>query len=353
MEQQSPPPPSRRNWSGIAAALVACVLIIVIALFSLPNLFPLGGLTAESTSTYYVNHVGNPANTDSSVEITYPSDYAQIANYSLSIINQNRTIFGLAPVTLSPIPSGQQHADSMLQNAYFSHWDTQGFKPYMRYSLLNGTGFVEENVAYEYSTLPTFTSMQKVDKVINDLEWQMMNNDTICCNNGHRDNILNPYHNRVSIGVAYDSTHVYFVEDFETHLVNFKTPIVQGNSVSLIGNTSQSLNPSSIEVFYDSPPTQLTPTQLDEDYSMPYGQGTFVGGVVAPCNGIFQRCFQFSQGATVRASTWDVNRTSVNIQFSLSDFTQSNGNGVYTIYLVQGAQTNPEYLTSISVFVSG
>jgi hypothetical protein len=51
-------------------------------------------------------------------------------------------------------------------------------------------------------------------------EWAMMNNDLQCCNNGHRNNILDPRANRVSIGIAYDSSShiIYFVEDFELTL---------------------------------------------------------------------------------------------------------------------------------------
>ena len=253
---------------------------------------------------------------------------------------------------MSPIPSGQQHADSMLQYGYFSHWDTQGFKPYMRYSILNGTGFVEENVAYEFTTLPSFTSPQSVERAINSLEWQMMNNDTACCNNGHRDNILTPSHNRVSIGIAYDATHVYFVEDFETYLAELKSPIAQGNLVILSGNTSAPLNPTSVLVFYDSTPSSLSTSQLETSYYGPYGQGNFLGGVIAPCNGLLGRCLRYAQGITDQASVWQVSSGSIDIQFSLSDFVSQNGNGVYTVYLVQGNQNNPVFLTSISVFVS-
>lgn len=338
-------------------------MIVVILLFVLPNLLSIGSFLSfeGSTSTYFVNNgagggggFGQNGSTivGSKVEITYPSDYSQLSNYSLTIINQNRTSSGLSPVTMSPIPSGQQHADSMLQYGYFSHWDTQGFKPYMRYSILNGTGFVEENVAYEFTTLPSFTSPQSVERAINSLEWQMMNNDTACCNNGHRDNILTPSHNRVSIGIAYDATHVYFVEDFETYLAELKSPIAQGNLVILSGNTSAPLNPTSVLVFYDSTPSSLSTSQLETSYYGPYGQGNFLGGVIAPCNGLLGRCLRYAQGITDQASVWQVSSGSIDIQFSLSDFVSQNGNGVYTVYLVQGNQNNPVFLTSISVFVS-
>lgn len=345
------PKKSNRAWIPVLAAII---VIAVLLLFLLPNSPLLNYLSlGQSTSTFVQNPSGNSANlTSSNVDVTYPKDYAALVNYSLSIINQNRTSQGLSPVVLSPIPSAQQHADSMLQNNYFSHWDTQGFKPYMRYSLLNGTGFVEENIAYEYAGFPSFTSTQSVEKVIGSLEWQMMNNDSACCSNGHRDNILNQYHNRVSIGIAYSSTYVYFVEDFETYLATLSTPISQGYTITLAGNTSQQLNPGSVEVYYDSMPTSLTPAVLNSAYNTPYDPGTFLGGVIPPCNNIFASCQKFSQGITVQASTWDVGSTAVDIQFSLTGFVKMGGAGVYTIYLSQGSTSNPEYLTSISVFIS-
>ena len=309
-----------------------------------------------STSTIVVGQDGgvtsNSSGSGTTVEISYPADFNQLENFSLTLINEDRANAGLSPVTISPIPSAQEHADSMLQNDYFSHWDTQGYKPYMRYSILNGTGFVEENVAYESTTLPSFISTSEVESAINSLEWQMMNNDSACCQNGHRDNILTSFHNRVSIGVAYDSTNAYFVEDFETYLTSLSTPVDQSNSITLSGNTSGAINPNSVLIFYDAPPQPLNSVQLNTQYYGSYDQGTFLGGVVPPCNGIFSRCLQFAQGITEQASTWQVSGNSIDIQFSLNNFIQKNGNGVYTIYLVQGSQVNPEYLTSISIFVS-
>ena len=49
-----------------------------------------------------------------SAQISYPSNYATLANYTLGLINQERQSFGLGNVSLSQIQSAQQHADSML-----------------------------------------------------------------------------------------------------------------------------------------------------------------------------------------------------------------------------------------------
>jgi uncharacterized protein YkwD len=356
--EYQPPPESgnSRRWAGVVAAIIILlILTVIVVTFVLPNIGSMSDILFSnrgSTSSFVVSPEGGPSGSGSTVEISYPSNYAALANYSLSIINQDRASAGLSPVTLSPIPSGQQHADSMLQNNYFSHWDTQGYKPYMRYSILNGTGFVEENVAYESTTLPTFTSTSSVEAAISSLEWQMMNNDSACCQNGHRDNILTSFHNRVSIGVAFNPTNVYFVEDFETYLTTLSTPIDQGGSIILSGNTSGTIDPTSILIFYDAMPQPLTSVELNTEYSGPYDQGTFTGGVVPPCSSLFSKCLQFAEGMTVQASTWQVAGNAIDIQFPLSSFVSNYGTGVYTISLVQGSEENPEYLTSISVFVT-
>ncbi len=333
---------------------LAVVVIIIIFVFSnlpfLSSLVNLEGLRSnvgssnQSISTQYAT-LGN-----SSVTITYPPDYSTLANYALGIINQNRTNSGASAVTLSPIQSGQQHADSMLQSGYFSHWDTQGYKPYMRYTLLNGTGFVDENVAYEINTR-AFDTLQGRENVINVLQWDMVYNDSACCQNGHERNILNATHNRVSIGVAYDTDHLYFVEDFENYYINLNASSVfsaSSGTVTLQGSTSTPLNPSSVQVYYDSTPTSLSASQLNSIYQKPYDPGTFVGGVLPSC---LVSCATFPGAVTVYASTWTVGQNSIDIAFSISDFVKAQGSGVYTIYLTQGNGRGAEYYTSISLFV--
>jgi hypothetical protein len=195
-----------------------------------------------------------------------------------------------------------------------------------------------------------------VEHAISDLEWQMVYNDSACCDNGHRLNILSAFHDRVSIGIAYDSTHVYFVEDFENYYANLTMPVAaQDGVVSLDGTTFQPLNPTSVLVFYDQTPQPLSAEALNTNssYDGPYTQGTFVGGAVPPCNDIFGGCAQFASGITVHATTWNVATDSIDIKFSLANFVSEYGNGVYTLSLVQGNESDPEFLTSYSVFVTG
>jgi uncharacterized protein YkwD len=350
---EAPPLPNKPHVGAIVAVVLALVAIIVIGFFAFTNLSIFTNffnVTGGSTTTFPVSTV-----TGSNLTIGYPANYGVLANYSLALINSDRANFNLSAVTLSPIQSGQEHAYSMLENGYFSHWDVQGYKPYMRYTLVNGTGAVEENVAYE-SGPPIFGSVASIEGAISNLEHEMVYNDSACCQNGHLFNIINPYHNRVSIGIEYNSNSVYFVEDFENYYINLNTPIfmVSNESVILQGATTTSLSPDSVIINYDPTPTPLNASVLDSEYQKPYDVGTFLGGVI-PCAGLNLNCEQFKGGITVRPSTWDVTNSSVDVIFSLKQFVQEEGSGVYTIYLTQNTfasnSNETQSLTSLSIFV--
>ena len=169
----------------------------------------------------------NPEFTGTYANVTYPMNYTTLANYALSLINQDRAPFGEPPLTLSTVSSAQQHADSMDYFGYFEHVDNQGYTPEQRFKMLGGAyGLIGENQGQSYcinssdiqSSLvsPVSCNLQTIENGIANSEWGMMYNDEACCNNGHRMNILSSQYTQVAIGIAYDnnSNEVWFVEDF-------------------------------------------------------------------------------------------------------------------------------------------
>jgi len=313
------------------------------------------GTSAECSSVVAVKNLTAPDIENGSADIAYPSDYCALASYSLGLINQDRAANGSAPVTLGYNQAAQQHADSMLYYGYFSHYDTQGYKPYMRYSLLGGKGADFENVAYFYYSIPHFINTGAVEQAIQSLEHSMIYNDSVCCNNGHRYNILDPLHNQVSIGVAYNSTIVYFDEEFENNYINLNITLSPGSSsnpyyVTMKGVPTQSFpTPNSIYIAFDPSPTSMTQAQLNAG-PHEYGPGTLEGGIL-PRMGFLGGCAQFDSGTTVCADKWTVSASTVDIEFTLEPFVKNYGPGVYTIYLIVGSSSNSA-LTTISVFVS-
>ena len=167
-----------------------------------------------------------------------------------------------------------------------------------------------------------------------------------CCNNGHRMNILNPNHNKVSIGVAYNKTTVYLTEDFIDHYINWThgTPGVSGQNVSLYGDLVQGYRYQGIEVIYDPTPQNMTLAQLNQTSS--YSYGTAIGGVA---NGTYY----YPGLTTIYASTYQLSRDSFDINFSISDLVQKYGEGVYTIGVFLTNSTGGSFLgSSYSIFIN-
>jgi len=264
--------------------------------------------------------------------------HQELVNYALSLINKDRSDHGLSHVSLSLIKSGQDHADNMFEYYFFSHWDTNGYKPYMRYTLAGGQGSVAENIAWHYSS----NSFDAKD-AIKDLEWQMMYNDAEW-DWGHRDNILNPFHNKVSIGIAYDNDNLYFVQDFENDYIEWSTmSISQNGEVTMSGSfQSEGLSAESVNIFYDPLPAKLTSEKLKgSTYSGSYTPGTFVGmGLPSGWESV--------KGITITAQTWVQTDKSFQIIFDLSQAFDAYGKGVYTLYFQTDPDVAEDSLTSYS-----
>ncbi len=318
---------------------------------------PSSSVTTPNTncsSVVSVRPLAAPDIRNGSANISYPGNYCELVSYTLTLINADRAVNGSGPVTLDYNQAAQQHADSMLYYGYFSHFDTQGLKPYMRYSLLGGLGADFENVAFFSYSGNHYTSTALVEEAIKVLEHSMVYNDSACCNNGHRYNILDPLHNKVSIGVAYNGTHVYFDEEFLNDFIklNFAVTGPTGSSphyVTMTGTPTHAFAaPNSIYIAFDDTPSAQTISQLNSG-PHEYGPGTLEGGVL-PRNDLLGGCAQFQTGTTVCADKWAFSSTQVDIAFSLQKFRTTYGAGVYTIYLITGSSTNSA-ITTISVFL--
>ena len=140
----------------------------------------------------------------------------ELVEYMLQLINKDRASFGLEPVKLGSNAAAQIHAEDVYRNKQISHWMSNGEKPYITYSKYGGVGSVGQNVAiagfsreqYELCMKSTRYNCEVIDPLVTlkELQYEMMYNDTECCDDGHRNNILNKFRTDVSIGIVYDNT---------------------------------------------------------------------------------------------------------------------------------------------------
>jgi hypothetical protein len=323
---------------GIVVAIVAASLFML----------------APALTSIIAHQEGNPAITilqPQSQELkTVPR--IELVNHALDLINKDRADFALPPVELSSNQAAQAHAEDVFSTKRISHWMTNGEKPYMTYTRYGGEGSVQQNVAiagfdadqYEQCRTNILLDCEKIEPLstIEELEYEMVYKDMECCNDGHRDNILDPRHTHVSIGIVYDRYYLAFVENFENDYglnVDVNDGKVRISGQLLEGELEQ------VNIYYDDMPTQAVYEQ--NKHLLSYSAGELAATVVKPLPPGYY--YEKPQGYTlIEANRWGQG-DSVNITFDLAPAVKEDG--VYTLFAIVKNGEETFDVTSYSVFV--
>lgn len=277
------------------------------------------------------------------------TDLQDLYSFALNLVNDDRKAKGLNPVVLSTLNSAQNHADDQLSVKYFSHWNSDGVKPYVTYTKLGGQGSVGENDYYSYSYCPGSNCVENTydpHAEIMKAEDEMMNNDA-SSNWGHRDNILDPNHTHVNFGIAYDHERFYFVEHFEDNLVNWQMIKLVGSKLTMVGTIQKGYSIYHVDVFSDPEPKVLSEYDLDNlaPYNIGYyDQGNLVGIILPELSGnyYYPECSPGKTTITSSDGTSEcldyttfqnnsANPNSINVVVDASKWI--NSDGLHTVYL--------------------
>ena len=339
-------PPKRKSAAGkVATSIVVAIVVISVII-----------LLAPALSNFIIQQKDNPAITilqpSSQQPRTVPRE--ELVQYVLDRVNKDRTEMGLLPVKLSSNEAAQMQAEDVFRTKQISHWTTNGEKPYMTYTQYDGEGSVQQNVAiagfspeqYEQCVTNILVECEKIEPLstIEQLQNEMMYNDKECCNDGHRNNILDPHHTHVSIGIVYDQYYLAFVQNFENNYglnVDVKNSEIEVSGRLLDGQLDH------IAIYYDEMPTREVYEQNKDLLS--YSAGELVAMVVKPLPPGYY--YESPQGYNlIEANRWDVQRDSVNVTFDLADAVDKDG--AYTLF-AQVKDGNEMFdVTSYSVFVN-
>lgn len=274
--------------------------------------------------------------------------------YALELINKDRAEFGLAPVASSFNEAAQVHADDVFATKRISHWMTNGEKPYMTYSRYDGIGDVTQNVAtfadpaYSKDCTSGFFICDIVDpyREIEDLQYLMMYDDAVCCDDGHRYNILDVRHTHVSIGITYDEYAFVIVQNFENNYLELNKLVNTENNFVILNASVLHGTLGSFAVYYDSYPTPRQYEIHRDDNS--YGIGELVATIEKPPPpGYYYP--PPDDYILIEANSWESDGQDVEIYFDLDRVIDKPG--VYTI--IGWISGEEEWFTgfSYSVFV--
>ena len=308
-------------------------------------------------------------------KVNYAEKNKELIEYALQIINEDRKKFDLQPVLFSENQAAQVHAEDILKTRIISHWMTNGEKPYMTYTRLGGTGAVSQNVGFSgYANAEecknAYTRCEKIDPLdsLKKSEYSMMYDDA-SSDWGHRDNILQPYHTHVSLGIAYDDYTFVLVQNFEDNYIDF-TNISENNGTVSFSGTLKEGSLDNIGIYYDHSPTTPRYQEHKEDsYYRLGGDPIFVNphhiNLEYKDNGSVRRTYGGEESIGINkplssdvfyepsthtfgiADKWVVNGNYVDVSFDMSPFVTKSG--VYTIMLVIENKNETVPITTYSI----
>ena len=193
---------------------------------------------------------------------------------------------GVPAVTLGDNIAAQLHAESSLANCSSSHWGVDGLKPYMRYSLAGGYQSNGENghgLDYCIRASDGYRARDHVEVEIREMMEGLMNSP------GHRRNILDKWHKKVNIGLAWDSYNFVGYQHFEGEYVEYdELPEINDGHLSVSGRAINELRFSDkrdlgLQLYYDLPPHSLTRGQVSRTYC--YDSGLQIAAFRYPLTG--------------------------------------------------------------------
>ena len=200
----------------------------------------------------------------------------------LLLTNQARAEAGVPPVTMGTNPAPQRHAEQSLGQCAGGHWDRQGLKPYMRYSLAEG---IHPNAENWFNTSSCggrrlWTFISGPAELVHDAVrmWQQ--------SSGHREALLDPEQTHLSIGIAWNSETFNAVQHFEKRRIETDAPPRLDNGILTMSGALRDSPPFgdqrdlAVIVTWDPPPRPLEENRIARTSC--YGHGELAMAIRPP-----------------------------------------------------------------------
>lgn len=181
-------------------------------------------------------------------------------------INRDRIAQGLGSLEYDKLAAGvgDAHCREMLQEGYLSHWNRQGLKPYHRYSLAGGRAFVAENAFTWEIDPPVEMTKEVLLRGVIFAQRQFMGEKPP--HDGHRQNILDPAHTAVGIGLAFSGRGFRLTQEFINYHVTVKelsiTNVSPASPFWVEGKPLAGRTLENISLFYEPFPQPMSVKEL-------------------------------------------------------------------------------------------
>lgn len=236
-----------------------------------------------------VTNVGNHAERVDAQDRAGRLSLAEAQTRMLALINRDRKTAGLQPVMLdlgAPTRAAERHARDMAANAFLGHWGSDGSVPEQRLTESGGVDMVLENALClvdekrrAVAKTPWFESAQ-ID------EAERMFFEELPPHDGHRQNILKPWHTHVGIGLVmvepgpgetvFPCVVQEFVDRYGVH-ATIPAALPAGSSLRIESTFSAGVRGGAVGLTRLPPQKALAPSEANtrRSYPVPEPEETF------------------------------------------------------------------------------
>ena len=248
----------------------------------------------------------------------------------LDVINANRARHKLSPVQLDIFASrvASMTSSDAAKGKYSGHWNLRGEKPYHRYAFAGGMDHVSENASMMWSSAPLSKNYEDVKKYILNAHMQMYNETPP--NDGHRKNILNPWHTHVGLGFSMVEGDFRYYEHFIDRHLEFDPVALSVNAGSKAAISGKVTAPGYgvffVSVYYEPFLAPMTASDISHKGSYP----------------------DYTNSSAANLAFWDIVYDDATKKFSFAFTTGKKGLYYVHIYVKQGhtGKENPGAVTT-------
>lgn len=221
-----------------------------------------------------------------------PLSREEAEKYVLALVNRDREAEGLEPVAWDPIAAkaGRRHAEDMAHFGYTGHWGTDGSVPEQRHTEAGGHAMVQENAACFFDAKERALDPRATydAEALEKIEAAFMNEKPP--HDGHRKNILTPWHVKFGVGVAQPvgvrvpCMSQEFTDDYGSY-ADLPAKAKLGQVVRVAGKIASPAAIAGVGVARIALPSAMTAEQLNKTHSYPVPQPYvtyFPSGYVTP-----------------------------------------------------------------------
>jgi len=186
-------------------------------------------------------------------------------------INDSREQYNVPSVKLDILASrvANKMSRESCENGFFGHWNMAGEKPYHRYAFAGGTDHVSENASALITSGSIASDFDNIVRLMENAHSGFM--EEKAPNDGHKQTVIDPFHNYVGIGTASCAHGFRYYEEFldrYLQVLPFQQTISSGETATIqFRLIDKKLYPYAIIAYYEPPLKSMSRDQINRQNS--------------------------------------------------------------------------------------